>query len=249
MPVGAIVQARMTSSRLPGKVLLPAAGEPLLAHLLRRIARAARVDRIVVACTDRTEDDAVAALAAEMGVAVFRGSEHDVLGRFIGAAALLGCDRLLRITADCPLLDPAIIDAHVAAISDGPAPADYVWCGEPPVLPNGFCLEGFRTALLHRAAAADPGDWEREHVTPWMRSPGSGARIAVPTVALPPRPYRLCVDTPEDYRLVRSVIDTLLPGDPHFTAAAVLDLLDRRPDLAALNAAIGQTTGPYRRSA
>lgn len=250
MPVGALVQARMTSSRLPGKVLLPAAGKPLLAHLLHRLQGARRLDGIVVACTDRAADDPIAALCAALDVPVFRGPEDDVLVRFTGAAALLPeCDLLLRVTSDCPLLDGEVVDAHIAALQDGPEPADYVWCGEPPVLPNGLCLEGFRRALLFQAQAAATTGFEREHVTPWMRAPGRTHRIRPAPLDIGGLDYRLCVDTAEDYALVQAVFEALYPADPQFSARDAVALLDARPQLAALNADCGQKTGPYRRSA
>ena len=111
MTVAAIIQARMTSTRLPGKVMTDLNGRPLLAYMLARVRRAQRVDRVIVATTANATDDAVAELCGRLDVPVFRGDEVDVLGRFVGAASQFGADTIIRLTADCPLVDPAIIDA------------------------------------------------------------------------------------------------------------------------------------------
>ena len=144
----AISQARMTSTRLPGKVLMPAAGRPLLAHHLDRLSRTPGLDAVVLATTVNAADDPVAACAESLGVQVFRGDEQDVLGRFAGAAALARADLVVRVTADCPLIDPALIGRLIAAFRDDPS-LDYLSI-DSTRYPRGLDAEIFPRALQDR---------------------------------------------------------------------------------------------------
>lgn len=224
-PVVAIVQARMGSSRLPGKVLAEAAGKPLLAHMLPRIARAGLIDAIVVATSDHPRDDVIAALAELHGVPVFRGSEHDVLDRFAGAAAQAGAGTVVRLTADCPLLAPDVVDRVVAAFAQGGAD---LATNAPPVgrtYPKGMDVEVLARTTLDRlaATATDPAD--REHVT--RRLHGGGYRVREVHLDRPLGDVRITVDTPEDLALVRAILAALVPGNPDFGLEDVLAWLER----------------------
>jgi glutamate-1-semialdehyde 2,1-aminomutase len=170
MKTVAIVQARMASSRLPDKVLRPILGTPMIELLLERLRRARELDEIVLATSDAAADDRLAAHVQQLGVSVFRGSEHDVLDRYHAAAQLAGADIVVRVTGDCPLVDPQLIDAAVAAFKR--AAVDYVSNVDPPTYPDGLDIEVFTRAALHAAwrEARLPG--EREHVTPYLREPG-----------------------------------------------------------------------------
>jgi spore coat polysaccharide biosynthesis protein SpsF len=139
-----IVQARMTSTRLPGKVLLPLGGEPMLTRLVQRLRRVRRADAIVIATTTNASDDAIVALCEHLGVASHRGSEHDVLSRYAEAAALHQADVVVRVTSDCPLIDPALIDRLIEDFAQGDC--DYVSNMLPPTWPYGM-------ALLHKAGS------------------------------------------------------------------------------------------------
>ena len=141
MTTVAVIQARCGSTRFPRKVLAPLQGRPMLAHIIERVSRATLVDRVVVATTDGANDDEVATLAAESGAGVTRGSEQDVLGRYVLAAREHGADVIVRITADCPLTDPAIVDTVIRA--RGEHDADYASNVEPPTFPEGFDCEVF----------------------------------------------------------------------------------------------------------
>ena len=233
-----IVQARMTSTRLPGKVLLPLAGEPMLTRLVERLRRVQRADGIVIATTTNATDDPIAALCAQLGVPCHRGSEHDVLSRYADAARLHGADVVVRITSDCPLIDPALIDQVIATHEEGSS--DYVSNMLPPTWPYGMAVEVFSAAALAQAHAEATQAAEREHVTPFIY--WHPERYRLRNVASPVNlsQHRWTVDTPEDYELVSRLFDHLMPTHPHFTQADVLALLDHYPDWIAINQHIQQ---------
>lgn len=233
-----IVQARMTSTRLPGKVLLPLAGEPMLARLVERLRRVRHADGIVIATTTNASDDPIAVLCAKLGVPCHRGSEHDVLSRYADAARLHGADVVVRITSDCPLIDPALIDQIIATYAEGGS--DYVSNTLPPTWPYGMAVEVFSAAALAQAHAEATQAAEREHVTPFFY--WHPERYCLRNVASPVdlSQHRWTVDTPEDYELVRRLFETLHPTHPRFTQADVLALLDQHPDWPAINQHIQQ---------
>jgi glutamate-1-semialdehyde 2,1-aminomutase len=166
----AIVQARMGSTRLPGKVMRPMGGVPMIERLLARLSRARRIDGIWLATSQSDADDALAAHVAKLGHGVFRGSEADVLDRFLGAAAAAGAETVIRITGDCPLVDPGLVDAAIEDFSRGGA--DYLSNIAPPTFPDGLDLEIFSAQALATAAREAGTPAEREHVTPYLRESG-----------------------------------------------------------------------------
>jgi spore coat polysaccharide biosynthesis protein SpsF len=234
-----IVEARMTSSRLPGKVLAQAAGRPLLAHMIARLQRARRLDGIVIATTTNASCDPIVALAQELGAGVFRGSEDDVLGRVLGAAQADGADRIVEVTGDCPLIDPALVDAVVDAFDE--AGVDYCSNTLEASYPRGMDVQVFPTAVLAEVAALTDDPVDREHVSIYIYEHPERYRLRSVRADPPQAPeLRLTVDTPEDLALVRAVFETLHPRDPAFTLADVLALLDAHPELRALNAQVTQ---------
>lgn len=233
-----IVQSRMTSTRLPGKVLLPLAGEPMLVRLLERLRRVQRADGIVIATTTNASDDPIAALCAQQGVPCHRGSELDVLSRYADAARLHAADVVVRITSDCPLIDPALIDQLIAVYEEGDS--DYVSNMLPPTWPYGMAVEVFSATALAQAHAEATQDAEREHVTPFIYWHPQRYRLRNVASPVALSHHRWTVDTPEDYELVRRLFDHLLPTNPHFTQADVLALLDAHPDWIAINQHVQQ---------
>ena len=233
-----IVQARMTSTRLPGKVLLPLAGQPMLVRLLERLRRVQRTQDIVVATTINISDDAIAALCAQQCVPCHRGSEHDVLSRYADAARLHGADVVVRITSDCPMIDPVLIDQVIAAYDEGDC--DYVSNMLPPTWPYGMAVEVFSAASLVQAHAEAAQAAEREHVTPFLY--WHPERYRLRNVASPVNlsHHRWTVDTTEDYELVSRLFDQLMPIHPNFTQQDVLTLIRQHPDLIELNRHIRQ---------
>jgi spore coat polysaccharide biosynthesis protein SpsF len=238
--VGVITQARTGSTRLPGKVLLTAAGRTMLDHHLDRLV-AAGLD-VYVATTDRGADDPVADLAHGRGVPVFRGSEADVLSRFAGCARSYDLDVVVRVTSDCPLIDGALVaDGAARFLRLRTEHGDDVYLSNTleRTYPRGFDFEVFTAAALARAdrEATAPGD--REHVTPWLYA----GPHRLPHVAQVRRPvdrsrYRVTLDTAEDLELIHRLLDehgaAALDGD------GVIAVLDAHPELVALNAEVVQ---------
>jgi spore coat polysaccharide biosynthesis protein SpsF len=226
-PVVAIVQARMGSSRLPGKSLAPVAGRTMLEVMLERVGRTPVLDAVWVATTTAERDGAVAEAAARAGVPVFRGSEDDVLGRYAGAAAEAGAGTVVRLTADCPLIGPEAIEAAVAGLREGGA--DLVTNAPPSgrTWPDGLDAEAFGREALDALDAATTDPALREHVTlGFHRDP----RWRVRTVDLERDlgEVRITVDTQQDLDLVRSLLEELLAEDPSFGLPELLAALERR---------------------
>jgi glutamate-1-semialdehyde 2,1-aminomutase len=240
----AIVQARTSSSRLPGKVLLPLQGVPLILFQLERLRRCNRIDRLVLATSSDSTDDDLADQVAQAGVPVFRGDLNDVLERFRACAVNERAKVVVRLTGDCPLADPALIDELVEAFHTGEW--DYLANSadeQQLTVPDGFDAEVFKAELLERAAAEARLPSEREHVTPWMRSPAAGLRWSH-FRHQPVRPYyRVTVDDSVDLEVVRQIAAALHPQDPGFGVDAVVAYLQTNPHLAAMNLATIRNEG------
>lgn len=237
----AVVQARMTSTRLPGKVLREIMGKPLLAYQIERMRRARGLEHIVIATTTRPTDDPIAALAEREGLDLVRGPEDDVLARYaLAAQTFPGASTLVRLTSDCPLIDPLLVDQAIDRFSD--TGCDYLSNMLQPSWPYGLAVEVFtRKALLEAAAqAADPR--EREHVTPYIYWRPERFRIESLTRTTDLSAHRWTVDTPEDFELVRRILEALYPANPVFSTDDVLDLLARHPAWAKINAHVAQRT-------
>jgi len=234
-----VSQARMTSTRLPGKVLMEAAGLSLVEHHLNRLKRARNLDAAVLATTVNATDDPLATAATRIGLPVFRGSESDVLGRFAGAAAMMEADVVVRVTSDCPLIDPELIDALIEAREAG---SDYSWI-DVTRWPRGFDAEIFARELLDEADRTATDPYEREHVTPYIYRRPERFRLGPPLTPAPgewDRAWRLCVDEAADLELVRRILGELLPAEPDFNRHDIRELLDRRPDWSTINRNVAQ---------
>ena len=240
MMVG-ILQARASSSRLPGKVLKPILGQPMLARQIERVRRAKSLDALVLATSTGAEDDAVAAVGEAHGNACFRGSLDDVLDRFVGAARAHGARHVVRLTGDCPLADPAVIDAVVATYRA--AGVDYASNTNPPTFPDGLDVEVVGIGALERAWREARRAAEREHVTLYIHQNPALFRLANHASARDLSAMRWTVDTAEDFAFVTAVFEALYPTNPAFSMADVLALLAQRPDLAAGNAHIARNAG------
>ena len=234
MTVLAILQARVTSTRLPNKVLAPILGQPMLARQIERLRRAATFATLVVATSDDASDDPLAAMCAAIGVPWHRGSLNDVLARFQGACAAFGpADHVVRLTGDCPLADPAVIDAVVRHhLASG---ADYTANAIQPSWPDGLDVEVMRSAVLQRAFDEARLPSEREHVTPYIHKHPEWFRIEHVRGKQDLSYLRWTVDEPADLAFVTEVYAALYPQNPAFDTAAVLSLLEQRPELAKLN--------------
>lgn len=238
----AIVQARMGSTRLPGKVLEDIAGRPMLWHVVHRVRAAGLVDEVVVATSTSDEDDPVEAFCEEHGIPCFRGSEEDVLDRFHRAAERHGADPVVRITGDCPLSDPRVIDRVVRAYHD--LDADYVTNVLPYTYPDGLDVEVFSFAALETAAKEATTRRDREHVTPFIRNDDRFAVANVEAeVDLSREGHRWTVDHPEDLSFVRRVYE--LAGEELFGMETVLAILEEHPEVRDMNRDIVRNEGAY----
>lgn len=225
----AVLQARMGSTRLPGKVLKPILGIPMLFLQIERIMRARLIDALVVATSDDESDDILADETNRRGFAVYRGSRSDVLDRYVKAATPYAPQAVVRLTGDCPLADWTVIDHVVQTYRSGRF--RYVSNTDPPTYPDGLDVEvvDYQALLSANAEARLPA--EREHVTPFIRSrpdrfPAANVRASVDRSAL-----RWTVDEPEDFDLVQTIYEALYPSNPAFTTADILNLLDARPEV------------------
>jgi spore coat polysaccharide biosynthesis protein SpsF len=238
----AFVQARVGSSRLPGKVLAPLAGQPLVVHVLERVARTPGIDGVALLTSDAPGDRPLRRLGAQIGVPVVAGSEDDVLDRFHLAARELGAETILRVTADCPLIDPLVLGElltlfqgspaldHAAvatgAIAAGAAPRRY---------PDGLDGEVLRAATLDVAWKESSDVYEREHVTPFVWRRPERFRLALLEAPEDLGAERWTVDHGSDLDFVRAVYERLEGSEP-FGYREVLELLAQEPSLRELNA-------------
>jgi spore coat polysaccharide biosynthesis protein SpsF len=223
MSILTILQARMSSTRLPGKVMKPILGQPMMARQIERLRRARHLGALVVATSVGAEDTVVAAEAARLGALVHRGALLDVLGRYAGALAEHGpAEHVVRVTADCPLTDWTVFDQVVELhLTSG---ADYTSNTVDRSYPKGLDVEIVRAELLARAAAEAVDPYEREHVTPFFyhRPDQFALRQLVQTPRLDK--LRWTVDTPDDLTFTTRVYEALYPRDPAFDSAAILAL-------------------------
>jgi spore coat polysaccharide biosynthesis protein SpsF len=239
----AIVQARMTSTRLPGKILMEVLGKPLLQYELERLRKIRSLDEIVVATTDNASDDLVADFCAMFGAPVYRGSELDVLSRYYEAARLYSADVVVRFTADCPFVDHRISERVIRRFLDNKNDVDYcavdVEDARRPY-PRGVDTEVFSMSTLAEAFDEAKLESEREHVTPFIYSRPERYRIWRAKCDEGWGRYRLTVDTPEDFELVKKIIENLYPANPDFTLREIIELLQKKPELPRINEFIEQ---------
>jgi spore coat polysaccharide biosynthesis protein SpsF len=236
-----IIQARMSSTRLPGKVLKEIAGKPMLAWVVERARKAQTVSEVVVATTVEPSDDPIVNFCAQMGYACTRGSLNDVLDRYYQAARVYNADVVVRVTADCPLIDPAEIDHVVREYQR--SGVDFAANRLPPpfgrTYPIGLDTEVCSFAALERAWREAKEPYQREHVMPYLyEEPG---RFKVLRVDHDPDygDLRWTVDTPQDLELLRAIFERMA-GRVDFGWLDVLELFQHEPELARLNAGVGQ---------
>lgn len=234
-----VVQARMGSSRLPGKIVAPLAGVTLLERVVERILAAGLRAEVVVATTTLADDDEVRLLCARRGLRCYSGHPTDLLDRHVGAAESVRADVLVKIPSDCPLIDPQVIRRVVAFAEHHRADYDYVSNLHPPSFPDGNDVEVVPVDLAARARREALEPHQREHTTPyfWER-PG---RYRVGNVAWErgldfSHRHRWTVDYPEDYTLVAAVYEALAAGGACFGLDAILAFLEAHPEIDALNA-------------
>lgn len=237
--VVAIVQARMGSTRLPGKVMSDVGGTPMIGRLIERLSRARHIDQIVVATSEEPANIPLVDYVSTLGISTWSGSETDVLERFLGAARSASADLIVRITGDCPLVDPILVDAVIEAFRSGSF--DYVSNIEPATFPDGLDIEVFSFAALDQAARETDKPYDHEHVTPYLRT-APGFRRYCLTNDVDLSHLRWTVDEQADLDVVRSVFAAKAP-DIHFGWREVLALNDARDDLFTGNLHIKRNEG------
>jgi spore coat polysaccharide biosynthesis protein SpsF len=239
MKTVALIQARMGSNRLPGKVLLDLAGEPMLARVVERVRRAGTIDEVVIATTTERADDVLAALCAARGWHCFRGSQDDVLDRYYQAALEHGAGLVVRITSDCPLIEPEVIDRVVSELLDRRPPADYA-CSVLPrrTYPRGLDVEAFWFETLKVLWLEDQNPAWREHVTQFLHHHPERFVIHGVLNDRDLSAMRWTVDTPEDFELVRRIYGAF--GDDRFSWREVLTLLEKNPHWLEINRHVQQ---------
>jgi spore coat polysaccharide biosynthesis protein SpsF len=239
MKTVAIIQARMTSTRLPGKVLLDVAGKPMLTRVIERARRARTLDLVGVATSTDASDDRLEAFCREAGVPCHRGSLEDVLDRYHGAARQWQADVIVRITSDCPLIDPGVVDLAAGAFLGRAEDLDYCSNVLPTrTYPRGLDTEVFPFRLLDHLWRADQDPRSREHVTQYVFWKPELFRTHCVQNGSDESRHRWTVDTPEDLELVRRVYGHF--GDRPFGWTEVLRLLEDHPDWVALNSHVVQ---------
>jgi spore coat polysaccharide biosynthesis protein SpsF len=236
-----IVQARMTSTRLRGKILADLSGRPLLAQEIRRLKASTETDEIVIATTVNTADDPVVDLARAEGVRWFRGDEQDVLGRFAGAAREAGADLVVRVTADCPLIDAGELDRVVRRLREGAGEADYAANVIRRTFPRGLDTEAMFRDTLDRTHRMARSQKSREHVTWFLNRerPEIFARLSIEDET-DNSDLRWTVDTPEDLDLARKIYQRLGLGEALRPYHEVLAYVRAHPEISAMNSMIVQ---------
>lgn len=237
----AVLQARLGSSRLPGKVLAPILGEPMLLRQIERVKRCRLVDNLVVATSTSPTDDPLASFCKERDIPVGRGSETDVLSRFIDVAKPYTPSAVVRLTGDCPLADPEVIDEVIGAFKAGNV--DYASNVEPATFPDGLDVEVVRWATLERAHREAVLPSHREHVTLFIRSQPERFPATAVTRSPDLSHLRWTVDESADLEFVRRIYGELYPAKPNFVTADILRLLDANPNLAAVNCGFERNEG------
>ncbi len=234
----ATIEARMTSSRLPGKVLLKALGRPMLGHLLARLRAVPSIDEIVLATTTNPADDPLAEFAGEERIRTFRGSENDVMARVISAAEFADADVIVEITGDCPIIDPDIVEQTIRTFKSNDA--DYVSNAHVRSYPDGMDTQVFALETLKRSSSMTNLPLDREHVSLHMRKhPGLFPHLNL--VAPPSLHWHelgLTLDEPADYELIKKIIEYFGEAKPLFACHEVIGLLREKPEWVAINSKI-----------
>jgi spore coat polysaccharide biosynthesis protein SpsF len=243
MKIDIIVQARMTSSRLPGKVMMPVLGTPLLKYLIERLKRVTCANEIWIACTTNEADQPIVDLAEKLNISVYRGSEHNVLSRYYYTALKAKSDHILRVTSDCPIIDPVQLDFLISSYNSQSEKIDYMTSGlAPRSYPRGMEAEIFSFKVLEQAFRKSNKNFELEHVTPYIYNHPSVFNIAGFSFNKNESHHRWTVDTIEDFELVKIIIENLFPKNLEFNIHDILDFLSKNPRFIDINSHIHQKT-------
>lgn len=241
MKVAAIIQARMGSTRLPGKVLKRVLGKTLLEFQLERVKRCKTIDEIIVATTTENQDQPIVDLCESLEITCFRGSEHDVLSRYYEAATHYEVDVVVRLTSDCPLIDPEVVDNVVSKYLSKQEQYDYASNTLDRTYPRGLDTEVFSYDSLQSAYNQANLNRDREHVTAYFyTNPNQFRLLSIKHQNNDLSEFRWTVDTIEDFELIEKIISTLYPSQPSFRLEDVIHLLNENPEWNKINANVEQ---------
>lgn len=233
--VAVIVQARLSSTRLPGKVLMELAGRTVLEHVLERCSAISSADVVCCATVTGEEGEPIRRVASGLGVEVYQGSRDDVLDRYYGAARWLGAGLVMRVCSDCPLIDPYVCDRVLRLhVESG---ADFACNNMPPSWPHGLDCESFSYSWLEKAAMEATAPAEREHVSAFIRNHQDARKVNVPGPGGMAASERWTLDYPEDLEYLRAMFERLPSGPAGWDYRVPLAIAASEPELAAINAA------------
>ncbi|WP_027963780.1 cytidylyltransferase domain-containing protein [Halalkalibacillus halophilus] len=235
-----IIQARMGSSRLKGKVLKEVLGKPLLAYQVERIKRSTLLDEVIVATTDQARDDEIVELCQSLHLPFYRGEEEDVLDRYYKAAKYHRADVIARFTGDCPVIDPQVIDTVMKNYLKQKDAVQYASNTLQRTYPRGMDTEVFSFQALEASHAQAKSKIDREHVTRYITTHSSSFKLFNVTHNKDYSSFRWTVDTREDFALVKNMIEAIYPVLPHFTMEDCIHLLEKKPAWKQINSHIEQ---------
>ncbi|KHF39884.1 cytidylyltransferase domain-containing protein [Halalkalibacter okhensis] len=238
MKIVAIIQARMGSTRLPGKILKKVMGKTLLEYQLERVRRAKQIDEIIIATTEKKEDDVIVQICNQNSIRCFRGSEENVLERYYKAGLKYHADLIVRLTSDCPLIDPFIIDRVITTYLQHNY--DYVSNTIERTYPRGIDVEVFSMSILQEVYNEASTLAQREHVTPFIYQNPIRFKLGNVRYGTNESRQRWTVDTNEDFELISKIITLLYPTNKNFTIEDILKLIKNNPDLEKVNSHIEQ---------
>lgn len=242
MHTAAVIQARMGSTRLSGKVMLEISGKPVLWHVINRVSKSKLIDWLVVATTTNCEDDTIEKFCNQIHIPVYRGSEDDVLDRYYQCARKFDIENIVRITADCPLHDSSVIDLVIERYRQGNY--DYVSNIDPPTYPDGIDVEVFSFQALDSAWRDASLVSEREHVTPYIRKHGDIFKISNVTNKENLSSYRWTLDQAEDFEFIQKIYRKFKESNvDEFYMKDIIGLLEKNPELISINSAIKRNEG------
>ncbi|WP_100374044.1 cytidylyltransferase domain-containing protein [Bacillus sp. FJAT-45037] len=238
MKVVAIIQARMGSTRLPGKVLKKINNIPLLEYQMERLKRSTNIDQLVIATTKKESDDPIVGFCNSFGLSYFRGSEEDVLSRYYEAAKYFAAEVVVRITSDCPIIDPNVVDGVIAAYKNNKY--DYVSNTLKRSYPRGMDTEVFAIDVLEKAYKDADKPFEREHVTPYIYLNPETFKLYNLEYISDQSSHRWTVDTKEDFILIKKILENFKFLDNDFSMEDTLSYINKNPELKEINADIEQ---------
>jgi len=242
---GIIIQARMSSTRLPGKMVEKIEGKTVLEHVIERVKKINRDKKIILATTEKKEDDILEEIGRKTGISVYRGSEDDVLDRFYKAAVFFKVDPIVRITADCPLLDPEITEKVIDLFFEGGY--DYVSNTNPPTFPDGLDVGVLSFGALEKTWKKAKLKSDREHVVTYIIKNPETFKTGNLRHKKDISHLRLTLDEAKDLELIKKVYKQLYSKNPFFGLGKIMELFENKPDLAEINSSIERNEG-YKKS-